>query len=329
MSNRVLRSTDAPACKPYGASVLLFAGITPGRRAQRREVARSELRTHSVEAFDRGHADTADVHALSDVLRSKPLPDALGLEVPARDGLVLGGRHCCSHALYHADMERDEQAAFLVALHRRGPLPPTGPAERADLLARLMAARFEDPSPGPIERRLAGLQSAVREARKAGGKLVESAAAGRRSALWARVVESTLAAYLSQLTIGLERQWGAKARAPLPQADGTPFVYPAGQSPTLKLPLTVGYSAKNVEAAIAHAVLDEISGGRSAGLCPYCREWWISPDARRRRTCGAPDCDTRRKAEWRTTHPEPARQVRARVRRWRKEHPKKKAKRSR
>lgn len=214
-------------------------------------------------------------------------------------------------------MSTEDIAASFVALHEQAPIPPMGWAERRKLLEMFWSAHFDDND--ARERRLGELQKAARVAHEHGAKAVKAVRGGGTSAVLIRVVENELAPYLDQLTIGFERDWNwEKVSKPLAQPDGTPFQYPRGHSPKLKLPLNLVYTARNVEAAIALAVLEEIHPGKSAGQCPFCHDWWISPDARRRRICGRESCQSARKAEWKKNNPEPPEQVRERVRRLRK-----------
>ena len=86
----------------------------------------------------------------------------------------------------------------------------------------------------------------------------------------------------------------------------------------IRLPLDLAPADQTLQAQLALALLEELTGARQSGQCPYCLTWWTAPDLRKRRTCGRDQCDAQRKAEWRKSNPEPAQQVRARVERHRK-----------
>ena len=209
-------------------------------------------------------------------------------------------------------MQRDKQSAFLVALHRDLLLPRPGPGQprltgkqRRLLLRAFLGARFDGRSRNRHERQLHDLQRTVQKARQIAA---EAAQNFRKRVSRARFEFEGTEIVLRPLLDGLRLEFEREVAV----APGTQQYY------RVKLPLNVVYAATTLESAIGLAVIEEITGARNAGQCPYCKDWWFSPDGRRRRTCGKDLCDAARKREWRRTNPEPAEQVATRVRRHRK-----------
>lgn len=85
-----------------------------------------------------------------------------------------------------------------------------------------------------------------------------------------------------------------------------------------KPPLELAVRATGMESQLALAVVESLADAVQWGRCPYCGAWWTADHLRRRTTCGRPDCDAKRKAEWRRANPEATEAVATRVRKHRR-----------
>lgn len=88
--------------------------------------------------------------------------------------------------------------------------------------------------------------------------------------------------------------------------------------PLPRLPLTIDIRAASLDSQLALALLERLVGARQSGHCPYCGRWWAKADCYKRMTCGEPECDAKRKSEWRKANPERPEDVAVRARGYRR-----------
>ena len=154
-----------------------------------------------------------------------------------------------------------------------------------------------------VSAQLRSLQIAIERVREAAGFAIrEQASAGRANRSNLRGAHEELARRQLERVVRLLRPFLHGTRMDFEREDAEPGL--VNPRRLICLPPKVAPTTATFQTQLAHGVLEELSAAKSAGPCPFCKRHWLSRDPRGRATCGRPQCDAARKANWRQEHPE-------------------------